>query len=266
MEGKKSFILYLDYKKQFDLLTDEQVGRLIRALMQYAESGEIGDFPDDGMLAMCFSFISSAMDRDSAKYQEACDKNRANIKKRWDKKKEAEKPEKESDTTVYDRIPNDTKNTTVYDRIRPDTTVSSGIPENTKRTDNDNDSDSDNDNDSDNDTKNNNGRYAPDFERFWHVYPRKIGKGECYKEYQARLKDGFSPDELYQAAFEYSCQCKESRTESKYIKHGKTFLSDNLPFMDYLPRGHLDGQQPIKERDPTQNPFAQFKEDENADN
>ena len=34
-------------------------------------------------------------------------------------------------------------------------------------------------------------RYAPAFEEFWQAYPRKIGKGEAYKKYQTRRKDGY---------------------------------------------------------------------------
>lgn len=76
--------------------------------------------------------------------------------------------------------------------------------------------------------------YTPDFEQFWLVYPRKVGKGEAYKKYKARLNDGFSEAELLEAATNYAAQCKRDRTEEKYIKHGKTFLSENTPFLDYI--------------------------------
>lgn len=79
--------------------------------------------------------------------------------------------------------------------------------------------------------------YTKDFEEFWNLYPRKVGKGEAYKKYQARLKDGWSPKELNEAAGAYASACMRKRTEKDYIKHAKTFLSDNTPFIDYLPKG-----------------------------
>lgn len=78
------------------------------------------------------------------------------------------------------------------------------------------------------------GRYSSDFEAFWSVYPRKADKGQAYKKYQARLKSGYSPEELEKAAKNYRDECIRQKTEQKYIKHAKTFLGDATPFVDYL--------------------------------
>lgn len=78
--------------------------------------------------------------------------------------------------------------------------------------------------------------YSKDFEEFWSVYPRKIGKGDAYKKYQTRLKDGWSPSELLTAAKNYADACARKKTEKDYIKHPKTFLSDTTPFADYIPK------------------------------
>lgn len=76
--------------------------------------------------------------------------------------------------------------------------------------------------------------YPQDFEKFWQVYPRRIGKGEAYKCYKARVADGWSPENLVQAAERYALQIEKMHTEEKYIKHPKTFLSASTPFTDYL--------------------------------
>lgn len=76
--------------------------------------------------------------------------------------------------------------------------------------------------------------YSKDFEDFWEVYPRKVGKGEAYKKYQTRLKDGWSPGEVLSAAVNYTLACARNKTDKEYIKHAKTFLSDSTPFTDYL--------------------------------
>lgn len=81
---------------------------------------------------------------------------------------------------------------------------------------------------------NNNNKYMCAFEDFWSVYPRKKEKAKAYKCYQARLKDGWSPDELLEAATNYAEECKRDKTEEKYTKLGATFLSATTPFADHL--------------------------------
>ena len=82
--------------------------------------------------------------------------------------------------------------------------------------------------------------YGPGFEEFWSVYPRKVGKGEAYAKYKARISDGWTEEQLMAAARKYAYECEKDHTEPKFIKHGKTFLSDKMPFTDYLPRGLND--------------------------
>ena len=76
----KSFILYYDFKDQFDLLTREEKGMLIEVIFDYAVFGSI---PEDlpKLIRMAFSPIKSALDRDRLKYLDRCEKNRENGKK-----------------------------------------------------------------------------------------------------------------------------------------------------------------------------------------
>lgn len=99
--------------------------------------------------------------------------------------------------------------------------------------------------------------YTPAFETFWKAYPRQIDKGNAYKKYNARLKDGYSPDELLYAAKAYADQCRKLKTERQFIKHPKTFLSDTLPFTDFLPKRFEDPQQ---ETIPGANPFQEYED------
>lgn len=94
-------------------------------------------------------------------------------------------------------------------------------------------------------------RYSTNFEELWEIYPRKADKAQAYKKYKARIEDGFSHDQLYQAVKNYAEQCKKDRTEEKYIKHGKTFLGESTPFLDYLPKDRLQtGPETMKDDDP----------------
>lgn len=100
-------------------------------------------------------------------------------------------------------------------------------------------------------------RYSKDFEEFWTVYPRKVGKGEAYKKYHARRKDGFTETELLTAAKNYAAECKKRKTEPEYIKHAKTFLSENTPFTDFIPKKPPEAA--LSEAQPdSQNPFARY--------
>lgn len=53
------------------------------------------------------------------------------------------------------------------------------------------------------------GNYTTDFEELWEAYPRKVDKGQAYKKYKARLEDGFSHEQLYEAVKNYAAQCKK---------------------------------------------------------
>lgn len=118
----ESFILYTSYYAIIEGLTDAQLGQLTRAIFRYARDGEVVAL--EPVVQMAFAFIKDNIDRNADKYQQKCERNRENIRKRWEKKKS------ESDTNVYDRIPS---NTNVYEG-------KSRIPY-------DNDSGNDNDND-----------------------------------------------------------------------------------------------------------------------
>lgn len=82
---KNSFLMYLDYQEQFELLTDEQAGQLIKAIIKYEKTGEIPEL--DGMIKMAFSFIKTQLDRDREKWQEEKQKRseagKRGMAKRW---------------------------------------------------------------------------------------------------------------------------------------------------------------------------------------
>lgn len=75
-----------------------------------------------------------------------------------------------------------------------------------------------------------------EFEEFWKVYPRRVGKGEAYKAYQARLNEGIPHSDLLAAAKGYADYCRKTGRSIEYIKHPKTFLGPTLDYRDYLPK------------------------------
>lgn len=105
-----SFILYTSDYQLIEGLTDEQLGQLTRALFIYARDGEVINL--EPVVRMAFAFIKDKIDRNQQKYQKKCERNRENIRKRWNKSNT-------NDTKEYERIPSDTN---VYERIPSDTT------------------------------------------------------------------------------------------------------------------------------------------------
>ena len=71
---KNSFVMYTTYAEHINLLTMEQRGLLLTAIMNYASGEPLPDM--DGMTRMAFSFIKVQMDRDSEKYQATVEKRR----------------------------------------------------------------------------------------------------------------------------------------------------------------------------------------------
>lgn len=102
---KKSFVLYYDLEQHVQLLSNEQLGRLLRAVFAYEIRGEIPVFNDD-LLSLCFSFIKVQLDIDKEKYRERCEKNTENGKKggRPPKSQNADETETE-DTNTHNHIP-----------------------------------------------------------------------------------------------------------------------------------------------------------------
>ena len=68
------FICHDDYLAKTARLSDEEVGRLFRALMKYHATGEIADMPGNEWLA--FDFIREDIDRAENEYAAKCQRNR----------------------------------------------------------------------------------------------------------------------------------------------------------------------------------------------
>lgn len=80
MPEKKSFILYIDRKKEIDLLSIEQCGVLFKAIFEYVDTGNVIDIYDQAVKLM-FSVFKSQIDENSAKWEE-CKKKRSEAGKK----------------------------------------------------------------------------------------------------------------------------------------------------------------------------------------
>ena len=105
--SKASFIIRKKYRKQIELLDNEKAWMLFKAIMKMQDWEVLEN--TDPVISMLLSVMEEERKTDDKKYKEVCEKNRENIKKRRANKKVNDSIQ--NDTTVYDRIPTDTKNT-----------------------------------------------------------------------------------------------------------------------------------------------------------
>lgn len=83
MQKKESFLLSLDDEVLFNRLTDEQAGKLIKAIFLYEKTGETSNL--EFGLDLAFTTIQVKLDKNREKYKAKCEKNKENANKRWEK-------------------------------------------------------------------------------------------------------------------------------------------------------------------------------------
>ena len=122
---KNSFILYHDYRKHLKLLTDEEKGQLLMALLDYSENGVSPDL--SGMALMAFSFIQSQLDRDNEKWETSVEQRRKAGKKSADVRKDKTN---ESQRSLVSLNENKRKATKSTDNVTVNVTDTDNVTEN----------------------------------------------------------------------------------------------------------------------------------------
>jgi hypothetical protein len=78
-ERKNGFLLYKDLLPQFEMLTDEQAGQLIKAILTYVNDLDLP--PLEPEVRIAFGFIKAILKRDLKKYEGIVERNIENGKK-----------------------------------------------------------------------------------------------------------------------------------------------------------------------------------------
>lgn len=90
-DRKNSFLLYFELREQISDLSDEQVGKLLRGVLDYEIDRIVPEF-EDLELRMAFKFVKVSLDVNRQKYEEKCEKARESRKKGYEQlKQQAEK-------------------------------------------------------------------------------------------------------------------------------------------------------------------------------
>lgn len=73
MAERPGFMIYFDIAPALSKLTDEEAGKLFKAIMDYATSGNVHEL--DGICGFAFEVIRPRIDRDKEAYEEKCRKS-----------------------------------------------------------------------------------------------------------------------------------------------------------------------------------------------
>lgn len=221
MSGIKYFQIYLDCKKHIDMLSDEQAGKLFKALFDFSISGKVPEF-SDGMLMMCFSFLSAQIERDTAKYKEKCERNRQ---------------------TALEREKNR--------RERNSTNVHESHQEKEKEEKNENEEEEkEKENEKEKKEKSDRSQIESDFEECWSIYPKKQGKSSALQSYiKSAEKDGNLKEKVIAGINNYLEYIRQNKTDFRFIKQGSTYFSSECWNDEYTAVNYSDGRYSDEEYD-----------------
>lgn len=120
--AKRSFILYHDQKEVVDELSDEQAGKLFKAIYEYNVNKKI---ILSGALKVVFIPFKTSFDRDQEKYSEIVEKRseagKKGMEKRWDKNKD------NKNNKCYQMITNDNKRYQTITNITDNVSVNDSV-------------------------------------------------------------------------------------------------------------------------------------------
>lgn len=231
MAEKKGFVIYFDWREQFELLPPEDRGKLLMALLDYGESGKMPDLHDS--VGMAFSFMRAQMDRDATKYAERCAINAENGSK-------GGRPRKANKSENNREKPKETER--FLDKPRkPDTDTDTGTDTGTDSTPLPPSSEG-----SDGAKKS---PIEVRFDEFWNAYPKKVGKQYALKAWNKIKPTAKLHETIMQAVDRQKRSDQWRRENGRYIPNPATWL--NGGYWDNSEEVSMDaGDQRDPDRDP----------------
>lgn len=85
MSDTTAFLIFKDMAPYIEQLNNEETGILFKALFEYCNSKHVPELPRP--IALVFITFKSAIDKNEERYKKRCEKNKANIEKRYNKEK-----------------------------------------------------------------------------------------------------------------------------------------------------------------------------------
>ena len=185
--------VFTDFTEDIDLLSDVEVGRLFRAMLQYAESETVPDLK--GNEKFLWGSVRKKIDAQRDIYDQKCEAARKSVESR--KRNASVSTDDESVSTECNgSLKTKTKTKTKTEEQKTKTTTPLSPPKGD----------------------------SEDFARFWDAYPRKTGKGAARASYEKAL--GKTDPETILAALEAQKKSPQwCRDGGQYIPHPATWLN-----------------------------------------
>ena len=206
MEEKRSFILYSSYMEQFNELSDEQAGKLIKAIFMYAEKKIIPEF-DDGMVKMAFSFIKSRIDLDLEKWnktREKCSEAGRKGGKQTQANQANDSLVKQTQANQAVNV-NDNVNVNVNDNVIniPPISPKGDKPKKKPETDS----------------------FSKSFDDFWKAYPKKVSKSNALKAWKKLKPNDDLVREILSALEKQKQSSQWQKDNGQFIPYPTTWLN-----------------------------------------
>lgn len=110
--------------------------------------------------------------------------------------------------------------------------------------------------------------YPKEFETWWELYPRKVGKQAAYTKYKATKNKGATPEMLRMAGICYGKRCEKDGTAQTYILHPKTFLGPDAHWLEWYNNAEqirrVEDRLPKAESEKTQSTLTPAQREANA--
>ena len=232
-DAKKSFVLYYDYRQHLSLLSNEERGQLLMALLDY---GEFGDEPElEGAALMAFSFIRAQMDRDAAKYAET-------VRKRREAGKQGGRPPKSSESNEKQ---NETKKANGFEEKqtkakKPDTDT---VTDNVTVTVTDNVTVTDINNTPLPPLGGKPDALEQRFGEFWSAYPKKVGKKAALTAWKRLKPNAFLFERIMKAVTTAKNSEQWKREGGRFIPNPSTWINQGRWDDEPLPPVYKNGSQ-----------------------
>lgn len=197
------FKLFPDILESWAELTDEECGRLVRALALYRRTGQPP--PMTGNERFLFPVHRAQMDRDSDSYASRCEANAENGRKGGRPKSE----EKRKNPMGFSK-PNQSEKSQDKDKEKEKDSTPYSPPQGA-------------------------------FDRFWSIYPKKVGKIAAKKAFERAIRKT-TLESLLTAIERQKCGSQWSRDNGRYIPNPATWLNQGR-WEDELDHGGLPPEQ-----------------------
>lgn len=208
MKTPKAFNIYLDNAEQIMILSVEQRGELLTALLEFVQGKKDFDF-SDGMVKMCFSFMSKQITRDFEKYEERC----AALSEFGKKGGRPKKQENQENLKVFEET---NENLKVFSKSQKSQEEEEKEEEYKDKEENK----EENKEEEEHNTTQRAGARASEceseFTEFWKIYPKKMNRTQALIEFKAAVAKGMSAKEIVRCAKCYAEAVRDRK--QRYIK------------------------------------------------